>query len=167
MAVETEKGGGLPAQDPLPQSESTIETSIASDGQEDTEPVVTLKTWIVSCVCLYLRKSFSPCCEVDLVMLDPLLRVWPVLLASAGDVGHWNDDFSRLGKSFGLYLVHSGGCLPLASMCVNCCSLLRWNLHHSGLDYCYHLLFHDLVSLAVIDGNRAIMQLTFLQRFQH
>ncbi|KAK1139427.1 peroxiredoxin prx5 [Aspergillus melleus] len=50
MAVEMEKGGSLPAQDALPQSESTVETSIASEGPDDTEPVVTLKTWIVSCI---------------------------------------------------------------------------------------------------------------------
>lgn len=51
MAIEMAKGGSLPAQDALPQSDSTVETSVASEGNEVAEPVVTLKTWIVSCVC--------------------------------------------------------------------------------------------------------------------
>lgn len=62
MAVDQEKGFREPSSvngdSDVHEPQSTINQLPPADESHDPEPVVTLKTWIVSCVC-YSRSVFS------------------------------------------------------------------------------------------------------------
>lgn len=60
---------------------------------EELEPIVTLKTWIVTIVraSLIISSKSSALRSCLLTMLaDPVLGIWSLFLADSRRVGHWN-----------------------------------------------------------------------------
>lgn len=98
MAVDAEK-------DLSPGTDVPSEQNSSSSATASTEPpVVTLKTWIVSCVSVpSIPSSFN-----FNILLDPLVRLWSLLLASPSHVGHWHFDLGRHGRSEWIHLVCAG-----------------------------------------------------------
>ena len=96
MAADAEKDLSPGTDVPSEQNSSTTVTS-------NEPPVVTLKTWIVSCVsgfALQLIRVLTFC-------IDPVVRLCSLLLASPGHVGHWHYDLGRHGRCEWIHLVRS------------------------------------------------------------
>lgn len=99
MAPDQEKGGFHEPSALNNASQSTINQVPPVEESHEPEPVVTLKTWIVSCVS---RPGFAEMHTIltfpFLSCIDPFLRLRSFFLPRSGVVCHWQFCFYRAGK---------------------------------------------------------------------
>lgn len=99
MAPDQEKGGFREPSALNDTSRSTINQVSPVEESHELDPVVTLKTWIVSCVS---RPGFAGMHTIltfpFLSSIDSFLRLWSFFLPGSGVVCHWQLCFCRAGK---------------------------------------------------------------------
>lgn len=98
MGVESEtaKGPGSPIQTLQSGSpslsekpNSDLENGQGNDPKGHIEPIVSLKTWVVACVCSTQQTKYHPSGQANVGhAIDPILWIWALLLASSSNVGH-------------------------------------------------------------------------------
>lgn len=108
-------------------AEKSVETSPSSPSSgtpvnsEDLEPVVTLKTWIVTIVSSVSTTSskYSASSFCLLTMLpDSILGIWSFVLAGSCHVGHWNPSRNRIPRTDKVCVVCAGTKQPLPFNCL-------------------------------------------------